>query len=66
MQDYSATALSDGSLDNESFHCKNGMVNITTKQSDVHWFQNHYMVVIIKLSDAHYNNSEHHYRKPWV
>ena len=47
-------------------HCKNGIVNVTTKQSDVHYFQNHYMVVIIKLSDAHYNNSERHYLEPRV
>ena len=42
------------------------MVNVTTKQSDVHYFRNHYMVVIIKLSDAHYNNSERHYLEPMV
>ena len=41
-------------------------MNVTTKQSDVHYFQNHYMVVIIKLSDAHYNNSERHYFEPRV
>ena len=47
-------------------HCKNGIVNVTTKPSDVHYFRNHYMVVIIKLSDAHYNNSERHYLEPRV
>ena len=49
-----------------TLHCKNGIVNVTTKQSDVHYFRNHYMVVIIKLSDVHYNNSERHYLEPRV
>ena len=40
-------------------HCKNGIVNITTKHSDAHYY--HYMVVIIKLSDVHCNDSDHHY-----
>ena len=37
-------------------HCKNGIVNVTTNK----------VTLNMRLSDAHYNNSEHHYFKPKV